>query len=271
MREGGGHNALPARERQVLAFVREHVRDHGHAPTTREIARACGLASASGASRVVDRLARAGLLAREHSRPRGITVAQPSRAPAPLSPRARLALPLTAALERVHLVALCRVAPLAPDLETTEGLLRLTLARLTQLRALEAALSRQASGVAAPSIDEERRVGDYRSRLAEHVERIVTWPQYLVHEVVFSEATVAGLDSLLDELDGFSALQALAGSRAAAERCLGFARDQLASARRTSGDRGTFDRSIAHARRAEEALLAASGDLVGVSTGRVRA
>lgn len=58
---------------RILQMIAEYRDEHGHGPTTREIAAALGLAP-STVSGHVHRLARRGLLTVEPRRPRGVSV-----------------------------------------------------------------------------------------------------------------------------------------------------------------------------------------------------
>lgn len=62
------------RTKQVYRFVASYVELHGYAPSYREIARACGLASTSNVAYHLDKLVGAGYLVREAGRPRSIGV-----------------------------------------------------------------------------------------------------------------------------------------------------------------------------------------------------
>jgi repressor LexA len=71
---------LTANQARVLECIREHLEEHGHPPTLREIAESLSLSSHSSAQDYVDALVRKGALERlpQH---RGLRLAQHSRAP----------------------------------------------------------------------------------------------------------------------------------------------------------------------------------------------
>lgn len=80
---------LTARQAEILAFIRRHTRESGYPPTVREIGVAVGLASPSTVHAHLAKLADAGHIRRDPTKPRAILVnsADPelgSRAPAPL-------------------------------------------------------------------------------------------------------------------------------------------------------------------------------------------
>ena len=65
---------LTPRQRQVLAFVRDHATRHGAPPTVREIAAGLGFASTNAVAGHLDALARAGALTRAPRQSRGLRV-----------------------------------------------------------------------------------------------------------------------------------------------------------------------------------------------------
>ncbi|MGW5051884.1 transcriptional repressor LexA [Actinokineospora sp. NPDC004072] len=67
-------SALPPRQRQILAAVRDWVVEHGYSPSTREIADAVGLRSASAVSRHLARLEDLGFIRRGRAVTRPIDV-----------------------------------------------------------------------------------------------------------------------------------------------------------------------------------------------------
>ena len=89
MRYRAGMAAEPtARQRRILAVIREWVDEHGYPPTVREIGRAVGLRSPSSVAHHLDTLARLGLLRRDAHGPRAVDVRGPAR------DRATVAVPL---------------------------------------------------------------------------------------------------------------------------------------------------------------------------------
>ena len=58
----------------ILAYLGTYHREHGYPPSYREIADACGLSSTSHVAYHLDRLQAAGLVRREHNRPRTLRV-----------------------------------------------------------------------------------------------------------------------------------------------------------------------------------------------------
>lgn len=74
-------NELTPRQRRILQFIGETVREHGYPPTVREIGEAVGLTSSSSVHAQLANLERKGLLRKDPTKPRAI-VAEPS-APKP--------------------------------------------------------------------------------------------------------------------------------------------------------------------------------------------
>lgn len=68
---------LTARQRRILGFIRETVRERGYPPTVREIGEAVGLTSSSSVHSQLANLERLGLLRRDPSKPRAVTLARP--------------------------------------------------------------------------------------------------------------------------------------------------------------------------------------------------
>src|SRR5438874_5979160 len=67
--------ALTARQARILEFIRETVRDRGYPPTVREIGDAVGLTSSSSVHAQLTNLERAGLLTKDPTKPRAMTLA----------------------------------------------------------------------------------------------------------------------------------------------------------------------------------------------------
>ena len=63
------------RRQEVLQFIREHISEHGYAPTLRDICAACGISSTSAASYSVQALHQRGLLRRTPGISSGIALA----------------------------------------------------------------------------------------------------------------------------------------------------------------------------------------------------
>ncbi|HWO70736.1 MAG TPA: transcriptional repressor LexA [Actinomycetota bacterium] len=68
---------LTARQRRILEFIRETVRERGYPPTVREIGEAVGLTSSSSVHSQLANLERLGLLRRDRTKPRAVTLARP--------------------------------------------------------------------------------------------------------------------------------------------------------------------------------------------------
>jgi repressor LexA len=69
---------LTARQRRILEFIRETVRERGYPPTVREIGEAVGLTSSSSVHSQLANLERLGLLRRDPTKPRAVTLARPA-------------------------------------------------------------------------------------------------------------------------------------------------------------------------------------------------
>ncbi|HEX6967489.1 MAG TPA: transcriptional repressor LexA [Micromonosporaceae bacterium] len=70
---------LSARQRRILAFIRDWVERHGYPPSVREIGEAVGLGSPSSVAYQLRELERKGYLRRDPNRPRAVDVRAPIR------------------------------------------------------------------------------------------------------------------------------------------------------------------------------------------------
>jgi repressor LexA len=66
---------LTPRQRRILEFIQQTVRDRGYPPTVREIGEAVGLTSSSSVHAQLENLGRRGLLRKDPAKPRAIEVA----------------------------------------------------------------------------------------------------------------------------------------------------------------------------------------------------
>jgi repressor LexA len=73
-----GGSDLSARQRKILAFIRDWVERHGYPPSVREIGEAVGLVSPSSVAYQLKELERKGFLRRDPNRPRAVDVRPPS-------------------------------------------------------------------------------------------------------------------------------------------------------------------------------------------------
>jgi repressor LexA len=71
---------LTPRQRRILDFIQQTVRDRGYPPTVREIGEAVGLTSSSSVHAQLENLGRRGLLRKDPAKPRAIEVAGARRA-----------------------------------------------------------------------------------------------------------------------------------------------------------------------------------------------
>jgi repressor LexA len=72
---------ITARQRRILDFIAETVRDRGYPPTVREIGEAVGLTSSSSVHAQLANLERKGLLRKDPTKPRAMTLAADDRRP----------------------------------------------------------------------------------------------------------------------------------------------------------------------------------------------
>lgn len=72
---------LHQRPRLMLCFIAGYIEHHGYAPCLREMAAAVGLASKSGAARILDRLEARGMILRRRNLERGVEVFRPPALP----------------------------------------------------------------------------------------------------------------------------------------------------------------------------------------------
>ncbi|HEY7400473.1 MAG TPA: transcriptional repressor LexA [Actinomycetota bacterium] len=72
---------ITARQQRIVDFIAETVRDRGYPPTVREIGEAVGLTSSSSVHAQLANLERKGLLHKDPTKPRAMTLAEP-KAPA---------------------------------------------------------------------------------------------------------------------------------------------------------------------------------------------
>jgi repressor LexA len=82
--QGGDVSGLTARQKQVLAFIRESIRTNGYPPTVREICVALDLSSPSTVHAHLANLERQGLIKRDPTKPRALDVVGELRPPRPL-------------------------------------------------------------------------------------------------------------------------------------------------------------------------------------------
>lgn len=68
---------LTARQRRIVEFISETVRERGYPPTVREIGEAVGLTSSSSVHAQLANLERRGLLTKDPTKPRAMTLAEP--------------------------------------------------------------------------------------------------------------------------------------------------------------------------------------------------
>lgn len=68
---------LTPRQRRILEFIQSTVRERGYPPTVREIGEAVGLASSSSVHSQLANLQRKGVLHRDPTKPRAVTLAEP--------------------------------------------------------------------------------------------------------------------------------------------------------------------------------------------------
>jgi repressor LexA len=68
---------LTTRQRRILAFISETVRERGYPPTVREIGEAVGLTSSSSVHAQLANLERLGLLHKDPTKPRAMTLSEP--------------------------------------------------------------------------------------------------------------------------------------------------------------------------------------------------
>lgn len=252
------------RERQVLAFVAARIHDRGEAPTIREIAAACGFASANGAAAAVGRLVERGLLRRERRRPRGLDVlVDPAALGVALRPprAAVLVLHCNLLFEQVHLVASARVVAASPDPESAEALCRLLADRAAQVRALDLAAQRLTTRPLDAS--EHALLARFETAMTALTERLTDWDRFLVHEELVEGERAARLD------EG-GPLAVLAGSVRLAGRCRDFAVAQLARREDASRPTGGAGSRIDVLRRQQRGAIAAALTPVATSLGRRR-
>jgi repressor LexA len=70
---------LSSRQQEILAYVNTHVDEHGYPPTVREIGQAVGLTSPSTVHAHLEKLAKAGLIRRDATKPRALEVIEGGR------------------------------------------------------------------------------------------------------------------------------------------------------------------------------------------------
>ena len=72
-----GPDALTARQQRIVDFIAETVRERGYPPTVREIGEAVGLTSSSSVHAQLATLERRGLLRKDPTKPRAMTLSEP--------------------------------------------------------------------------------------------------------------------------------------------------------------------------------------------------
>lgn len=66
--------AFEQMQHDALAYIREHVQQHGYPPTVREVGRRCGYESTSGAHNLLQKLVDRGLITVRQGTPRAMTI-----------------------------------------------------------------------------------------------------------------------------------------------------------------------------------------------------
>jgi repressor LexA len=74
---GPAEPQLTARQRRILEFISEAIRERGYPPTVREIGEAVGLTSSSSVHAQLANLERRGLLHKDPTKPRAMTLSEP--------------------------------------------------------------------------------------------------------------------------------------------------------------------------------------------------
>jgi repressor LexA len=82
---------LTPRQRRIMEFIAQTVRDRGYPPTVREIGEAVGLTSSSSVHAQIANLERLGLLHKDPTKPRAITTSEPKLAGVPVPLVGRIA------------------------------------------------------------------------------------------------------------------------------------------------------------------------------------
>jgi len=72
-----GKTQLTPRQRRILEYISQTVRERGYPPTVREIGEAVGLTSSSSVHAQIANLERRGLLHKDPTKPRAMTLAEP--------------------------------------------------------------------------------------------------------------------------------------------------------------------------------------------------
>src|SRR5436853_7727441 len=68
---------LTPRQRRIVAFIRETLKERGYPPTVREIGEAVGLTSSSSVHAQLANLERKGLLHKDPTKPRAMALSEP--------------------------------------------------------------------------------------------------------------------------------------------------------------------------------------------------
>src|SRR5437773_8848818 len=77
---------MTGRQQRILEFISQTVRERGYPPTVREIGEAVGLTSSSSVHAQLANLQRAGLLTKDPTKPRAMTLASEARVEATVVP-----------------------------------------------------------------------------------------------------------------------------------------------------------------------------------------
>lgn len=188
---------LTARERQILDYVRTFLADEGYLPTTREVARGCGLRSPTSVRRALAKLEGGGLIVRDPANPR-LGAIQPGEG-ADVSdvaePVQELVLCESIMVEmEAGAEAARRGLPFAPDLETQELVHREALARIRLHRTYQEIRDRLARRAGATDAGAVAAAAERHRELArQRVERIDSWDSYCLNTLVFRVAVRAFL------------------------------------------------------------------------------
>ncbi len=136
---------LTPRQREVLAFIEEHIDAHGYPPTGRELSDACGLGGPSGAQRMLQTLERKGFISRSPGRSRALALVHPEIDAAALDEEDLHLLSAMAEGQAVERDCVLAAASKVTDQDVKRTLIEEALERHDQVTRVEAVLAQSSS------------------------------------------------------------------------------------------------------------------------------
>ncbi len=169
----------------MLTQLRRHIRDHGFAPTTEELANDCQLGSPSGAHRMLKTLERKGYLRRKPGLSRALVLQEPSRDLSGANDEELFMLSLIEELQGAARDTVLRMAAEVSDPEIKGSLIQ----DATDRHALVTSLSRQLDAIVHDRPSSHGALTALLGALAADS----TWTEFLIDRLVFNHGSRMGV------------------------------------------------------------------------------